>query len=71
MYVIKFMVKLNETNSCYSNNNIFIKDLKTVKGVKNRLKRIEIPENAIEIHIFKALNITDATKDILIEKISV
>ena len=70
MYVVKFMVKSNEVDLCYSNsNNIFIQDLKTINGVKSRLKKVEIPENTIEIHIFEALNITDATKDILIEKI--
>jgi len=84
-YVVKAMIERTEVyngscvlqvapylqNPCGSDYTRIIQDLKTVRGVKNRMDKYgwTWPKNTKEIHICSSVNVTNNDCDKLVEKL--
>ena len=84
-YVVKAMIertkRFDEEANCFvdvepymynpvgSSYTVIIYDLKTVRGVKNRIKKMFFPKDVVEVHICSSVSPTNDANDKLIEVI--
>ena len=54
---------------CGSEYSIIVRDLKTLRGVKNRLKNYRIPPNVVQLNVYSYTNIYDEKTFKLLETI--
>ena len=57
------------TNPCGSEYSFIIRDLKTLRGVKNRLKNYPIKSNVVQLNIYSCTNVYDEKTFRLLETI--
>ena len=71
MFYIECMVEEDQIlyNPCGSEYSIIIRDLKTLRGVKNRLKNYRIMPDVVQLNIYSCSNIYDEKTFRLLETI--
>lgn len=71
MFIVEFYSISPKTkelyHECGTDYTTIIKDLKTLRGVKNRLKNFYIPKNVKKIKIYKSSNIYNKDNYTLLE----
>ena len=86
-YVVKAMIertkRFDEEANCFvdvepymynpvgSTYTVFIKDLKTIRGVKSRIKKMFFPKDVVEVHICSTVCPTNSVYDKLIEVVKI
>lgn len=61
MFIVEFMVNRHGkmVNPCGSDYTAIMKDLKTVRGVKNRLLSYSMPKDVVKVDIYSCANVYD------------
>ena len=66
-FIIKAMVKnekeKNLYNPCGCDYTRIIRDLKTFRGVKNRIKNWSWPDDTVELYVYSNVNVTNEKYD--------
>ena len=73
IHVVEFMIVRKGYkdlyNPCGSDYTVIIRDLKTLKGIKNRIKNYMIPKDVVQIRIYRVSSVTDRETYNLIDTI--